>query len=103
MVFIKKKHPDLIDLKLSSLKKIFQSGLIVEMKSSRFFFWNYGTKQVFEIFTIPVLSKIAKILKVYPWQLEKQLNPELVSLSMKSKTNCRSPLHQIYNSAWLFL
>lgn len=37
MVFIKKKHPDLIDLKLSSLKKIFQSGLIVEMKVPDFF------------------------------------------------------------------
>lgn len=37
MVFIKKKHPDLIDLKLSSLKKIFQSGLILENKLQIFF------------------------------------------------------------------
>lgn len=101
MVFIKKKNPDLIDLKLSSLKKIFQSGLILEMKAPDFFSWNYGTKQVFEIFTIPVLSKIAKILKVYPWQLAKQLNPELVQVSLSMKSNCRSLLYWVYNSAWL--
>lgn len=101
----------LIGLKLSSCKKKkkFRSDNIsvwldcYRNERSRFFFRNYGTIQVFFFLFLPSQyfqncqnSESTCITKTI---IAKQLNPELASLSMKNKTNCRSPLYQIYNSA----